>query len=75
MSKASRSHLQQVFPSHKPDTPHAHTRTPTRPQEPSNPISILDSNFRYASAVETDLAAKFKAMGFKAKPQRPKFKK
>lgn len=38
------------------------------------PTSILDQRFKYRSSAETDLRAKFKAMGFKTpKPKRPKF--
>ena len=37
-------------------------------------ISILDQRFRYRSSAETDLRARFKALGFKTpKPKRPKF--
>ena len=35
--------------------------------------SILDERFAYTPAAETDLAARFKAMGFKAKPKKPRF--
>ena len=46
------------------------------PARDDKPISILDQRFRYQGAVETDLRARFKAMGFKTpKPQRPKFGK
>jgi hypothetical protein len=39
------------------------------------PTSILDQEFDYTPAAATDLAARFKAMGFKAKPKKPKFGK
>lgn len=46
------------------------------PARDDKPISILDQRFRYQGAVETDLRARFKALGFKTpKPQRPKFGK
>lgn len=46
------------------------------PRESDKPTSILDQRFRYQGAVDTDLRARFKAMGFKTpKPQRPKFGK
>lgn len=35
--------------------------------------SILDERFAYIPAAETDLASRFKAMGFKAKPKKPRF--
>jgi len=37
--------------------------------------SILDKRFAYTPSAETDLAARFKAMGFKAKPKKPRFGK
>jgi hypothetical protein len=37
--------------------------------------SILDERFAYTPAAETDLASRFKAMGFKAKPKKPRFGK
>ena len=37
--------------------------------------SILDERFAYTPSAETDLAARFKAMGFKAKPKKPRFGK
>jgi hypothetical protein len=37
--------------------------------------TILDDRFDYRPAVSTDLAARFKAMGFKAKPKKPRFGK
>jgi hypothetical protein len=50
-------------------------RAPT-PREADKPVSILDQRFSYQGAVDTDLRARFKAMGFKTpKPQRPKFGK
>ncbi len=40
------------------------------------PTSILDQRFRYQGSVETDLRARFKAMGFKTpKPKKPQFGK
>ena len=46
------------------------------PARDDKPISILDQRFKYSGAVETDLRARFKALGFKTpKPQRPKFGK
>lgn len=72
----TRKHLRQIFPqkspAEDPKTPiraHAPTRAPDAPKA----TSILDSRFAYSPAVETDLAAKFKKMGFKANPKRPKF--
>jgi hypothetical protein len=35
--------------------------------------SILDARFAYTPSAETDLASRFKAMGFKAKPKKPRF--
>lgn len=44
------------------------------PQAADKPTSILDQRFKYRSSAETDLRARFKAMGFKTpKPKRPKF--
>jgi hypothetical protein len=37
--------------------------------------TLLDDRFDYTPAVSTDLAARFKAMGFKAKPKKPRFGK
>lgn len=37
--------------------------------------SILDERFAYIPSAETDLASRFKAMGFKAKPKKPRFGK
>jgi hypothetical protein len=46
------------------------------PREVDKPTSILDQRFKYAGAVETDLRARFKAMGFKTpKPKKPQFGK
>jgi len=40
------------------------------------PTSILDQRFRYQGSVETDLRARFKALGFKTpKPKKPQFGK
>jgi hypothetical protein len=39
------------------------------------PTSVFDIRFPYVPAAETDLAARFKAMGFKAKPKKPRFGK
>jgi hypothetical protein len=40
------------------------------------PTSILDHRFKYQGSVETDLRARFKAMGFKTpKPKKPQFGK
>jgi hypothetical protein len=48
-------------------------RAPT-PREADKPVSILDQRFKYRSSAETDLRARFKAMGFKTpKPKKPKF--
>lgn len=46
-----------------------------RPKVKTKATSLLDHDFIYTPAVGTDLAAKFKAMGFKAKPKKPKFGK
>ena len=44
------------------------------PQAADKPTSILDQRFKYRSSAETDLRARFKALGFKTpKPKRPKF--
>jgi hypothetical protein len=44
------------------------------PRESDKPTSILDQRFKYRSSAETDLRARFKAMGFKTpKPKKPKF--
>ena len=46
------------------------------PAPGDKPISILDQRFKYSGAVETDLRARFKAMGFKTpKPKKPQFGK
>lgn len=46
------------------------------PQAADKPTSILDQRFRYQGAVETDLRARFKALGFKTpKPKKPQFGK
>ena len=40
------------------------------------PTSILDQRFKYRSSAETDLRARFKALGFKTpKPKKPQFGK
>ena len=39
------------------------------------PNSILDARFAYTPSAETDLAIRFKALGFKAKPKKPRFGK
>jgi hypothetical protein len=42
----------------------------------NKPTSILDQRFKYQGSVETDLRARFKAMGFKTpKPKKPQFGK
>lgn len=43
--------------------------------EEDRATSILDERFAYTPAAETDLASRFKAMGFKAKPKKPRFGK
>ena len=51
---------------------------PTRAPEPEQgpATSILDHRFKYRSAAETDLRARFKALGFKTpKPKKPQFGK
>jgi hypothetical protein len=45
------------------------------PTEKDKVTSILDKRFAYVPSAETDLAARFKAMGFKAKPKKPRFGK
>jgi hypothetical protein len=45
------------------------------PTEKDKATSILDKRFAYVPSAETDLAARFKAMGFKAKPKKPRFGK
>lgn len=46
------------------------------PADADKPTSILDQRFRYRSSAETDLRARFKAMGFKTpKPKKPQFGK
>ena len=46
-----------------------------KPTEKDKATSILDKRFAYTPSAETDLAARFKAMGFKAKPKKPRFGK
>jgi hypothetical protein len=46
-----------------------------KPTEKDKATSILDKRFAYVPSAETDLAARFKAMGFKAKPKKPRFGK
>ena len=65
-----KSNLKQLFP-----PAHPASQPEVRPKEKIRPTSILDQEFDYTPAAETDLAARFKAMGFKAKPVRPKFGK
>lgn len=65
-----KSNLKQLFP-----PAHPALQPGARPKEKTKPTSILDQAFDYTPAAETDLAAKFKAMGFKAKPKKPKFGK
>jgi hypothetical protein len=64
------SKIRSIFP-----PAHPASQPSVRPKEKSKPTSILDQDFDYTPAVETNLAAKFKAMGFKAKPKKPKFGK
>lgn len=65
-----KSNLKQLFP-----LAHPALQPGARPKEKIKPTSILDQAFDYTPAAETDLASKFKAMGFKAKPKKPKFGK
>lgn len=65
-----KSNLKQLFP-----PAHPALQPGARPKEKTKPTSILDQAFDYTPAAETDLASKFKAMGFKAKPKKPKFGK
>ncbi len=65
-----KSNLKQLFP-----PAHPALQPGARPKEKTKPTSILDQAFDYTPAAETDLAARFKAMGFKAKPKKPKFGK
>lgn len=65
-----KSNLKQLFP-----PKHPASQPGTRPKEKTKATSILDQAFDYTPAASTDLAAKFKAMGFKAKPKKPKFGK
>ena len=65
-----KSNLKQLFP-----PAHPATQPGARPKSKIKPTSILDQAFDYTPAAATDLAAKFKAMGFKAKPKKPKFGK
>lgn len=51
------------------------TPEPTTTKDKEKPTSVLDERFSYTPAAETDLAARFRAMGFKAKPKKPKFGK
>lgn len=52
-------------------SPRAHDR-----KQADKPTSILDQRFSYQGAVDTDLRARFKAMGFKTpKPKKPQFGK
>ena len=37
--------------------------------------TLFDARFDYTPAVATDLAKRFKALGFKAKPKKPRFGK
>jgi hypothetical protein len=64
------SKVRSIFP-----PAHPATQPSARPKAKTKATSILDHNFDYTPAVETNLAAKFKAMGFKAKPKKPKFGK
>ena len=65
-----KSNLKQLFPpAHPASLPGA------RPKSKIKPTSILEQGFNYTPAAATDLAAKFKAMGFKANPKKPKFGK
>jgi hypothetical protein len=52
-------------------------KEPPKKEEPKldKATTILDDRFDYTPAVSTDLAARFKAMGFKAKPKKPRFGK
>ena len=65
-----KSNLKQLFP-----PAHPATQPGARPKSKIKPTSILDQAFDYTPAAATDLASKFKAMGFKAKPKKPKFVK
>jgi hypothetical protein len=65
-----KSNLKQLFP-----PKHPASQPGARPQVKTKPTSILDQEFDYTPAAATDLAARFKAMGFKAKPKKPKFGK
>ena len=51
------------------------TPEPTAKKVEEKPTTILDDRFNYTPAVATDLASRFKAMGFKAKPKKPRFGK
>jgi hypothetical protein len=64
------SKVRSIFP-----PAHPATQPGARPKVKTKATSILDHNFDYTPAVETNLAARFKAMGFKAKPKKPKFGK
>jgi hypothetical protein len=65
-----KSNLKQLFPpAHPAPQPGA------RPKSKIKPTSILEQAFDYTPAAATDLASKFKAMGFKANPKKPKFGK
>ena len=65
-----KSNLKQLFP-----PAHPASQPGARPKSKIQPTSILDQGFDYTPAAATDLASKFKAMGFKAKPKKPKFGK
>jgi hypothetical protein len=64
------SKVRSIFP-----PAHPATQPRARPKVKTKATSILDQTFDYTPAVETNLAAKFRAMGFKAKPKKPKFGK
>lgn len=51
------------------------TPEPVTKKNAEKPTTILDDRFDYTPAVATDLASRFKAMGFKAKPKKPRFGK
>ena len=64
MSPAKKLSIVKISPARAPD--------PTR----DKPTSILDQRFAYTSSAETDLKARFKALGWKPpKPQKPRFGK
>ena len=64
------SKVRSIFP-----PAHPATQPSARPKVKTKATSILDQTFDYTPAVETNLAAKFRAMGFKAKPKKPTFGK